>query len=60
MHPRRVANLLHAHHLEALDREGFNIGPSERPGWTVHGIAVIASSGQQQQDAAWANEAADM
>src|SRR6185295_19092482 len=36
MRPWRVANLLNAHRLHALDCEGFNIGPSERPGWTVH------------------------
>ena len=60
MRPWRVANLLNAHRLEALDREGFNIGTSERPGWAVHGIAVIASSGQQKQDAARSDEATDM
>jgi hypothetical protein len=60
MRPRRVANLLNAHRLEALDREGLNIGPSERPGWAVHGIAVSASSGQHKQGATRSNEATDM
>jgi len=56
----RVANLLNAHRLQTLDCEGFNIGPSERPGWTVHVIAVVATSGQQKQDAARSDEATDM
>jgi hypothetical protein len=56
----RISKFLHAHHLQALDREGFNIGPSERPGRTINRLAGVARDGKHEQYASRRDEVPDM